>query len=678
MCEEANERKGNQQYLGTIRCSNLCSKTVEYPAPDEVAVYNQNSIAVNVFVKSDETYDYEELKHAATINLNKISDVNSTPGVKAVVAMNLDELVANSEKDILVEFCAPQCRHYRKLTPAFGGLGEKMADEEREDDTEKELQMMNKFEGRRKMKSLEIKDQEYLAKVFKEIIASNEKGDEMGREIALLCRKVEHIAAPPPVAAIKETEQAPEPVKVIKTSPTKQNAKKEKPVPTEAAPVKPRNLLSVIKETVFNDYKEQNLAIESANLKVANAKVQTAVAVPVDIEEEVSLLSKMNMILVSFFSSSYYALYVSQAAHIPHLMLHLGAQHGGGEGSTYNQTENCDMEKPRVEQKTIYEDRCKTGNGENCVSLYDTIFDTISTKACTVLYDKDWSMVSNRESRVEYGTISKTIQHRQCRKVEEISQKLSSTEESKEFAEPKETESKEYQTTGKGIKEDDDKVEKEKETVGDELSNDGIAGPVSDDDPGFVPSDASADSDDENFRDDETLPLGWKMINQIPSVKTKPADCYLCDQVSEWKMSLSLHIEGNHEGKGYSPEIIIKEDTTVDNEPHDDVTSVGEILENRFHNHDDPVPILEISASIYQLKIPLVNPVQAEDALEAAAKQPMKNSDVIDDLESEDFKDDAAEDDEPADASEGPPEPDVSQYLQPYAPPAQRGRAPGI
>ena len=60
---------------------------------------------------------------------------------------------------------------------------------------------------------------------------------------------------------------------------------------------------------------------------------------------------------------------------------------------------------------------------------------------------------------------------------------------------PGKTESKEYNTTGKGIEEDDDKVEKEKETVGDKLSNDGTAGPVSDDDPGSVPSDASDDSE---------------------------------------------------------------------------------------------------------------------------------------------------------------------------------------
>jgi hypothetical protein len=55
----------------------------------------------------------------------------------------------------------------------------------------------------------------------------------------------------------------------------------------------------------------------------------------------------------------------------------------------------------------------------------------------------------------------------------------------------------------------------------------------------------------EGWKDDETLPHGWKTISQIPNIKTKPVDCNLCDQVSEWRIPLSLHIEGNHEGIGY-------------------------------------------------------------------------------------------------------------------------------
>ncbi|XP_005108363.1 ribonucleoside-diphosphate reductase large subunit [Aplysia californica] len=75
-------RKSNQQNLGTIKCSNLCTEIVEYTAPDEVAVCNLASIALNMFVKPDKTFDFERLQHVtkvATRNLNKIIDINYYP-----------------------------------------------------------------------------------------------------------------------------------------------------------------------------------------------------------------------------------------------------------------------------------------------------------------------------------------------------------------------------------------------------------------------------------------------------------------------------------------------------------------------------------------------------------------------------------------------------------------------
>ena len=47
--------------LGTIKCANLCTEIVEYSAPDEVAVCNLASNAVNMFVKPDMTYDFDRL-----------------------------------------------------------------------------------------------------------------------------------------------------------------------------------------------------------------------------------------------------------------------------------------------------------------------------------------------------------------------------------------------------------------------------------------------------------------------------------------------------------------------------------------------------------------------------------------------------------------------------------------
>jgi len=54
---------------------------------------------------------------------------NSANSVKVAVAKNFDELVTNSEKDVLVEFYAPWCGHCKKLTPIFEELGDKMAEE---------------------------------------------------------------------------------------------------------------------------------------------------------------------------------------------------------------------------------------------------------------------------------------------------------------------------------------------------------------------------------------------------------------------------------------------------------------------------------------------------------------------------------------------------------------------
>jgi ribonucleoside-diphosphate reductase subunit M1 len=39
-------RKSNQQNLGTIKCSNLCTEIIEYTSPEETAVCNLASIAL--------------------------------------------------------------------------------------------------------------------------------------------------------------------------------------------------------------------------------------------------------------------------------------------------------------------------------------------------------------------------------------------------------------------------------------------------------------------------------------------------------------------------------------------------------------------------------------------------------------------------------------------------------
>jgi len=75
--------KSNQQNLGTIHSSNLCTEIIEYTSPDEVAVCNLASIALSTFARGEnEEYDFQGLykvTKVATRNLNKVIDRNYYP-----------------------------------------------------------------------------------------------------------------------------------------------------------------------------------------------------------------------------------------------------------------------------------------------------------------------------------------------------------------------------------------------------------------------------------------------------------------------------------------------------------------------------------------------------------------------------------------------------------------------
>lgn len=116
--KDACNRKSNQQNLGTIKSSNLCTEIVEYTSKDEVrgkrctghnkfsflgqlcvlfcqnlfsvwfvlltqvAVCNLASIAVNMYVTPEKTYDFKKLASVTKVivkNLNKIIDINFYP-----------------------------------------------------------------------------------------------------------------------------------------------------------------------------------------------------------------------------------------------------------------------------------------------------------------------------------------------------------------------------------------------------------------------------------------------------------------------------------------------------------------------------------------------------------------------------------------------------------------------
>ncbi|GMH84656.1 hypothetical protein TrST_g13199 [Triparma strigata] len=74
--------KSNQQNLGTIRCSNLCTEIVEYTAPDEIAVCNLASISLSKLANSEKGFDFEklyEVSKVVTRNLNKVIEENFYP-----------------------------------------------------------------------------------------------------------------------------------------------------------------------------------------------------------------------------------------------------------------------------------------------------------------------------------------------------------------------------------------------------------------------------------------------------------------------------------------------------------------------------------------------------------------------------------------------------------------------
>lgn len=79
--KDAANRKSNQQNLGTIKSSNLCTEIIEYTSPDEVAVCNLASLALPRYVVNG-TFDHQklyEVTYEVTKNLNKIIDNNYYP-----------------------------------------------------------------------------------------------------------------------------------------------------------------------------------------------------------------------------------------------------------------------------------------------------------------------------------------------------------------------------------------------------------------------------------------------------------------------------------------------------------------------------------------------------------------------------------------------------------------------
>jgi len=79
--KDAVNSKSNQQHLGTIKSSNLCTEITEFTSPQETAVCNLGSLALPKFVE-DGKFNFEKLRHYTSIlarNLDIVIDKNFYP-----------------------------------------------------------------------------------------------------------------------------------------------------------------------------------------------------------------------------------------------------------------------------------------------------------------------------------------------------------------------------------------------------------------------------------------------------------------------------------------------------------------------------------------------------------------------------------------------------------------------
>lgn len=86
MFKDTINARSNQQNLGTIKNSNLCTEITEYSSVDEIAVCNLASVSLPKFVFEDKfgkkQFDFEEFGKViqiVTLNLNNIIDMNFYP-----------------------------------------------------------------------------------------------------------------------------------------------------------------------------------------------------------------------------------------------------------------------------------------------------------------------------------------------------------------------------------------------------------------------------------------------------------------------------------------------------------------------------------------------------------------------------------------------------------------------
>ena len=113
--KDSANRKSNQQNLGTIRCSNLCTEIIEFTSPDEVAVCNLASIALPRFVSDSKVGTYPPHNTAGQSSGNPVVarprcssqfDHQKLHEITYIVTRNLNRVIDNN-------YCS---RHLWRLT----------------------------------------------------------------------------------------------------------------------------------------------------------------------------------------------------------------------------------------------------------------------------------------------------------------------------------------------------------------------------------------------------------------------------------------------------------------------------------------------------------------------------------------------------------------------------------
>ena len=111
--KDAANAKSNQQHLGTIKSSNLCTEIMEFTSPDETAVCNLGSIALPKFV------DYQPLYEACQFNFDRLRQYTR------ILARNLDIVI---DKNF---YPTPECQNsnmrHRPIGIGIQGLADVFA-----------------------------------------------------------------------------------------------------------------------------------------------------------------------------------------------------------------------------------------------------------------------------------------------------------------------------------------------------------------------------------------------------------------------------------------------------------------------------------------------------------------------------------------------------------------------